>query len=67
MKTGPLIFAALVAAWVAGRFRSLSNEQRVAVHYLSDVVAGWSLGITIFSLCGVAALVVGQLRQNHGS
>jgi undecaprenyl-diphosphatase len=57
-----VVGAALALAAVIGLSRVY-----LRVHYLSDVVAGWSLGITIFSLCGVAALVVGQLRQNHGS
>ena len=33
-------------------------------HYLSDVVAGWGLGATIFALCGIVALVVAFLRHN---
>jgi membrane protein DedA with SNARE-associated domain/membrane-associated phospholipid phosphatase len=34
------------------------------VHYLSDVVAGWGLGAAIFSLCGIAVLVIGYVRNN---
>jgi membrane-associated phospholipid phosphatase len=34
------------------------------VHYLSDVVGGWGLGAAIFSLCGIAALVIGYVRNN---
>jgi membrane-associated phospholipid phosphatase len=33
-------------------------------HYLSDVNGGLGLAAAIFALCGVAALVVGHLRQN---
>jgi len=33
-------------------------------HYLSDVNGGFGLAATIFGLCGVAALVVGYVRQN---
>ena len=36
------------------------------VHYLSDVTGGWALGLAVFSLCGVVALVVDYLRQNYG-
>jgi membrane protein DedA with SNARE-associated domain/membrane-associated phospholipid phosphatase len=34
------------------------------VHYLSDVVAGWALGATVFGLCGLVALIVAFVRQN---
>jgi undecaprenyl-diphosphatase len=33
-------------------------------HYLSDVNGGLGLAAAIFGLCGVAALVVGYVRQN---
>jgi membrane protein DedA with SNARE-associated domain/membrane-associated phospholipid phosphatase len=33
-------------------------------HYLSDVVGGWGLGAALFALCGVAALVIGYVRNN---
>jgi undecaprenyl-diphosphatase len=35
------------------------------VDWLSDVAAGWGLGATVFSLCGIVALVVGFLRDNE--
>ena len=34
------------------------------VHYLSDVSAGWALGIACFSLCAAVALTVTTLRHN---
>jgi membrane protein DedA with SNARE-associated domain/membrane-associated phospholipid phosphatase len=38
------------------------------VHYLSDVSAGWALGVAAFSLCAAVALVISTLRQNeHGA
>ena len=33
-------------------------------HYLSDVAAGWGLGVSAFAACAMVALVVGHLRQN---
>ncbi len=38
------------------------------VHYLSDVSAGWALGVAAFAACAVVAMVVTHLRQNphHG-
>lgn len=35
------------------------------VHYLSDVTAGWALGLAIFSLLGSIALVVSYVRNNE--
>jgi undecaprenyl-diphosphatase len=34
------------------------------VHYLSDVSAGWALGVAAFAACGVVAMIVTHLRQN---
>jgi undecaprenyl-diphosphatase len=34
------------------------------VHYLSDVSAGWALGVAAFALCGAVAMIVTHLRQN---
>jgi membrane protein DedA with SNARE-associated domain/membrane-associated phospholipid phosphatase len=34
------------------------------VHYLSDVSAGWALGVASFSLCAAVALVITTVRQN---
>jgi undecaprenyl-diphosphatase len=33
------------------------------VHYLSDVSAGWALGVAAFSSCALVALVVTQMRK----
>jgi undecaprenyl-diphosphatase len=33
-------------------------------HYLSDVVGGAGMAAAIFALCGMAALIVGHLRNN---
>jgi undecaprenyl-diphosphatase len=34
------------------------------VHYLSDVSAGWALGVACFSLFAAAALTITTVRQN---
>ncbi len=34
------------------------------VHYLSDVNAGWALGVAAFAVCGTVAMIVTHLRQN---
>jgi membrane-associated phospholipid phosphatase len=34
------------------------------VHYLSDVNAGWALGVAAFAACGAVAMIVTHLRQN---
>lgn len=36
----------------------------LGVHYLSDVFAGWALGVSAFSGCAAVAVVVSHLRQN---
>jgi hypothetical protein len=36
----------------------------LGVHYLSDVSAGWALGVCAFAGCAAVAMVVTHLRQN---
>ena len=36
----------------------------LGVHYLSDVSAGWALGVAAFSGCATVAVAVSHLRQN---
>ena len=33
-------------------------------HYLSDVVSGWALGAALFSVLGIAGLIIDHVRQN---
>jgi undecaprenyl-diphosphatase len=56
--------AALVLAGVATAALIGATRIYLGVHYLSDVLGGWGLGLAIFSACGVIALVVGYIRQN---
>jgi undecaprenyl-diphosphatase len=36
----------------------------LGVHYLSDVISGWGLGVSAFSGCAAVAVLVTHLRQN---
>jgi len=36
----------------------------LGVHYMSDVNAGWALGVAAFAACGAVAMVVTHLREN---
>jgi membrane protein DedA with SNARE-associated domain/membrane-associated phospholipid phosphatase len=56
-------FAFVTVAIVIGAAVGLSRVY-LRVHYLSDVGGGWGLGLTIYSLCGMAALVIGYVRNN---
>ena len=66
---------AVPAAWriamvVAGTVLAVAiglSRVYMRVHYLTDVVGGWSVGLAVFSLCGAVALIVEYLRHNSGS
>lgn len=54
-----LVIVAIGLAAVVGLTRVY-----LRVHYWSDVLAGWGLAAAVFSVCGLAALIVGALRHN---
>ncbi|HET6505265.1 MAG TPA: bifunctional DedA family/phosphatase PAP2 family protein [Baekduia sp.] len=58
-RTTAAIVVAVVVAVVVGLTRIY-----LRAHFLSDVVGGWGLAATTFSLCGMAGLVVAFLRHN---
>jgi membrane-associated phospholipid phosphatase len=63
---------AVPAAWrvglvVAGAVLAVAiglSRVYLRVHYLTDVVGGWAVGLAAFSLCGAIALIVDYLRHN---
>ena len=57
-------FAAVAAATVLAVAIALTRVY-LRAHYLSDVNGGLGLATAIFALVGVAAVVVGHLRQNE--
>ena len=64
LRPGMARGAAVIAAGIA--LTALVGLCRVylGVHYLSDVSAGWALGVACFSLCAAVALVITTVRQN---
>jgi membrane protein DedA with SNARE-associated domain/membrane-associated phospholipid phosphatase len=59
LRRGTLIAIGVVVTAVVGLTRVY-----LRVHYLSDVTAGWALGLSAFSICALVALVLTQLRNN---
>jgi membrane-associated phospholipid phosphatase len=55
--------AVVVAGIVVTALVGLSRVY-LHVHYLSDVSAGWALGVSAYALCALVGLVALQLRQN---
>jgi undecaprenyl-diphosphatase len=63
LRPGMARATALIVAGIA--LAALIGLSRVylRVHYLSDVNAGWALGVSAYTLCATVVLVGSQLRQ----
>ena len=57
-STALLVLGIAVAALVG------LSRVYLRVHYVSDVNAGWALGVAAFAACGAVAMIVTHLRQN---
>jgi len=57
-----LVGGAIVLAAAVGLTRVY-----LRAHFLSDVVAGWSVAAAIFAFCGMVALIVAFVRQNEAA
>lgn len=57
-RTALVLVATALAAAIGG------TRIYLHVHYLSDVIGGFGLGLAIFAGCAAVALVVGFIRQN---
>ncbi|MGH2951860.1 MAG: bifunctional DedA family/phosphatase PAP2 family protein [Solirubrobacterales bacterium] len=57
-----LIGVGIVVAGLVGLSRVYLD-----VHYLSDVSAGWGLGVAAFAACAAAAMLIVHLRQNQAA
>ncbi len=64
LRTGITSGTAVVAVGIAITAAVGLSRVYLGVHYLSDVVSGWGLGVSVFSACAAAAVLAFHLRQN---
>lgn len=58
--------ATLLALGIAIAIAVGLTRIELRVHYLSDVLGGWGLGVAAYSLSALLVLLVGALRHNAG-
>ena len=64
LKPGMSRASALVVAGLALAAAIGLSRVYLRVHYLSDVNGGWALGVSIFALIAIVAIIVSHFRQN---
>jgi len=57
--------AALLVGAIAVAVAVGATRVELRAHYLTDVLAGWSLGAAVFALCGIAGLIVARVRHTN--
>jgi undecaprenyl-diphosphatase len=67
LRPGMVGASGLIAAGIALAVVVGLSRVYLRVHYLSDVAAGWGLGVAAFAACAAAALAVGYLRKNQAA
>ena len=56
--------AALIVAGAVGAVAVAASRVYLGAHYLSDVVGGVGLGVTIYAACGLVAIFADYVRHN---
>jgi membrane protein DedA with SNARE-associated domain/membrane-associated phospholipid phosphatase len=67
LRPGLTYATAIVVAGIALTAAVGLTRVYLGVHYLTDVIGGWALGISAFAGCATVALVVTHLRKNWHS
>jgi membrane protein DedA with SNARE-associated domain/membrane-associated phospholipid phosphatase len=67
LRPGMVGASGLIAAGIALAVVVGLSRVYLRVHYLSDVAAGWGLGVAAFAGCASAALAVAYLRKNQAA
>lgn len=64
LRAGMSRASALVIGGIALTAAIGLSRVELGVHYLSDVSGGWALGVSIFALLAIPAILVSYFRQN---